>query len=157
MHIRRLSIKNIRAIREFEMRLDADECPGWHVILGDNGSGKSSVIRALAVVLMGAVSAHASRQDWASWLRAGEDAASIEILVGHHGGDAWTGQGNTSPHPITAHTDILCERDNGDRAGSATLRYGKGARAARTLWGAVTGGFLQPSGRIGDSLAGICR
>ena len=125
------------------MRFKPNECAGWHVILGDNGSGKSSVVRALAVVLMGAINAHASRQDWASWLRAGEDAASIDISVAHHDGDTWTGKGNTARRPFPAHAEIARDADNGNGNGgtSATLDYSKGGHAARTLWGGGFGWF----------------
>ena len=141
MHIRRLRIRNIRSIPEFEMHFRAEECAGWHVILGDNGSGKSSVVRALAVVLMGAVNAHASRQDWASWLRTGADAASIEVSLAHHGGDTWTGPGNTATQPFLAHAEIVRDAGTGNGAPSATLGYGKGRHAARTLWGHGSGWF----------------
>ena len=123
------------------MRFKPNECAGWHVILGDNGSGKSSVVRALAVVLMGAINAHASRQDWASWLRAGEDAASIDISVAHHDGDTWTGKGNTATRPFSAHAEIARDADNGNGGPSATLDYSKGGHAARTLWGGGFGWF----------------
>ncbi len=138
MHIRRLLIRNIRSIPEFEMQLRPDECAGWHVILGDNGSGKSSVVRALAIVLMGAVNAHASRQDWASWLRAGEDAASINVTLAHHFGDTWTGKGNTATQSFSARAEIV--RDAGNGTPSATLRY-VGRHAERTVWGHGPGWF----------------
>ena len=141
MHIRRLAIRNVRSIPQFEMRFGSDECAGWHVILGDNGSGKSSVVRALAVVLMGAVNAHASRQNWASWLRAGEGAASIDVSLTHHDGDTWTGRGNTATRPFLARAEIVRDADNGNGASSATLGYGKSGHAPRTLWGHGPGWF----------------
>lgn len=141
MHIRRLNIRNVRSISELEIQFEAEECAGWHVVLGDNGSGKSSVVRALAVVLMGAVNAHASRQDWANWLRDGEDEASIDILLAHHDGDSWTGKGNTAKHPFSARAKIVRNAGNGNGVPSATLGYGKGRHAARTLWGGGAGWF----------------
>ena len=141
MHIQRLQIRNVRSIPEFEIRFKPNECAGWHVILGDNGSGKSSVVRALAVVLMGAVNAHASRQDWARWVRSGEETASIDILVAHHGGDTWTGRGNRATQPFPAHAEIVRDADNGNGTPSATLGYGRHRHAARTLWGHGSGWF----------------
>lgn len=141
MHIRRLQIRNVRSIPEFEIQFKAEECAGWHVILGDNGSGKSSVVRALAVVLMGAVNAHASRQDWANWLRAGEDEASVEVAVAHHDGDSWTGKGRTAKKPFLARAEVTRDDGNGNGPPSATLDYGKGKHAARTLWGHGSGWF----------------
>ena len=61
MHVQRLTIENMRSIREFELVLKRKETAGWHVILGDNGSGKSTIVRALALALMGQSNAHAAR------------------------------------------------------------------------------------------------
>lgn len=69
MYLTRFSIENIRAIRELEWEIPLERAPGWHVILGDNGSGKSSVLRAIALALIGAREASALRLDWSSWLR----------------------------------------------------------------------------------------
>ena len=92
--------------------------------------GTASVVRALAVVLMGA--ANASRQDWASWVRGGEDTASIDVTLAHHDGDAWTGKGNTG-------TRALKFRDGWERGGPATL-------GCRGRSGAVATGGSQPPG-----------
>ena len=63
MQIRRLRIQDIRSILNLEIDIPKPYA-GWHVILGDNGSGKSSIIRALALALMGPEDAAAARQDW---------------------------------------------------------------------------------------------
>ena len=47
MYIQRASIRNIRSISELEWSPDTGMEPGWHVVLGDNGSGKSSFLRSL--------------------------------------------------------------------------------------------------------------
>ena len=141
MHLRQLNIRNVRSIREFDIRFKAEECAGWHVILGDNGSGKSSVVRALAVVLMGAVNAYASRQDWTTWLRDGENAASIDVSLAQHDGDSWTGKGNTTKTSFPAHAEIVRNAGNGNGAPSATLGYETDGQAARTLWGGGAGWF----------------
>lgn len=84
MYVRQLSIKNIRSIKQFEMKFDAAARAGWHVVLGSNGAGKSSVIRSLALVLAGPKEALALRQDWRTWARSGTTDGSIsaEIEVG---------------------------------------------------------------------------
>jgi DNA repair exonuclease SbcCD ATPase subunit len=47
MYINHLKVKNIRSITEFDMRFDNPA--GWHVLIGDNGAGKTTVIRAIAL------------------------------------------------------------------------------------------------------------
>lgn len=77
MHVERLTVKNIRSIDRLDLQLGPGEQAGWHVLLGDNGSGKTTVVRALAIALVGEANAHASRQDWSRWLSAGKDRAEI--------------------------------------------------------------------------------
>jgi predicted ATPase len=81
MHLTKLAITNVRSITNFTLELKAEEAPGWHVILGDNGAGKSSVIRSLALIFSGGPSVSATRQDWQAWLRAGESRGSVEATI----------------------------------------------------------------------------
>lgn len=41
MHIQKATIKNIRSIESLE--LNFSQAAGWHVLIGDNGAGKSSI------------------------------------------------------------------------------------------------------------------
>jgi len=69
MYLRRFTIRNIRSIKEIEMEFSRGQESGWHVILGSNGSGKSSVVRSFALMMMGEKEAYASRQDFSRWMR----------------------------------------------------------------------------------------
>jgi hypothetical protein len=71
MYLTRFVIENIRAIQRMEWQVPLQRAPGWHVILGDNGSGKSSVLRSIALGFVGTKEAMALRLDWTSWLRGG--------------------------------------------------------------------------------------
>ncbi|HYO73308.1 MAG TPA: AAA family ATPase [Archangium sp.] len=79
MYLTRFHIENIRAIRELTWEVPLKSAPGWHVILGDNGSGKSSVLRSLALGFVGVIDARALRQNWSQWLRVGERLGRIEL------------------------------------------------------------------------------
>jgi predicted ATP-dependent endonuclease of OLD family len=81
MYIKRISIKNIRAIYELEWELDDKELAGWHVLIGDNGSGKSTLLRAISLALIGPDNARALRQNWDDWLTRGQDVGQIELTV----------------------------------------------------------------------------
>lgn len=81
MYITSLSIKNIRSISEFKYEVGQSECPGWHVILGDNGSGKSSLIKSLAIIFAGGPKVSAARQIWDEWLAQDTTSAEIEALI----------------------------------------------------------------------------
>ncbi|OJT18778.1 hypothetical protein BO221_39290 [Archangium sp. Cb G35] len=78
MYLTRFHIENIRAIRELTWEVPLKSAPGWHVILGDNGSGKSSVLRSLSLAFVGAPDALALQSDWSSWLR-GDQMGEVRL------------------------------------------------------------------------------
>jgi hypothetical protein len=86
VHLRRLHIENLRSIRELEWTFDAGLEPGWHVVLGNNGSGKSSVLRAIVLGLLTSRDAEALRQDTGRWVRRGAEKFEIglEMSDGFH-------------------------------------------------------------------------
>lgn len=54
MLLRQIQIRNVRSIRSLDWEL-AESRPGagWHVVVGDNGSGKSTFLRSAALALIG--------------------------------------------------------------------------------------------------------
>lgn len=82
MYLRKVALMNIRSIDALEWEPpSAPTLAGWHVIIGDNGAGKSSVLRAIALALVGQREALALRQNWNEWLRWNETFGSIELAV----------------------------------------------------------------------------
>jgi len=82
MYLREIEITNIRALQHVKWRLpDEHKGPGWHVILGDNGSGKSSFLQAVALALIGPAEAPALRQEFGTWLTLGQSKASIRLEI----------------------------------------------------------------------------
>lgn len=90
MHVTRASIRNIRSIETLTWDLGAyalrEDLSGWHVILGDNGSGKSSLLRAIALALTGPHDAPALRYDWNAWLRQRCDRGEVCLGIEAHAG-----------------------------------------------------------------------
>ena len=85
------TIENIRSIRQLDIDLRGEESSaGWHVLLGDNGAGKSTVVRALALALMGEPDAYATREDWSRWINSGSESGRIVVELGTHERDEWT-------------------------------------------------------------------
>lgn len=142
MHIRRLRIENIRSVRNFDLDLNGDEdAAGWHVLLGDNGSGKSTIVRALALALMGQQNALATRQDWSRWLVAGCPRGRIRLQLREHECDHWSGRGRTGGRPIALTTTIEAESGRRARNGSLTKIACGGTHGDRTVWGTGNGWF----------------
>ena len=79
MYIKKLSIKNIRSIDHFEMEFE--EPAGWHVIIGDNGSGKSSIVRAISMALIGPVEVQVLPLLLIDWIRKGASKSEISMKI----------------------------------------------------------------------------
>ncbi|MYJ95734.1 MAG: AAA family ATPase [Proteobacteria bacterium] len=141
MHVQRLTITKLRSKPKLEHYLTRVEGAGWHVILGDNGSGKSTVVRALALALMGQASAHATRQEWARWLRQGRDVGYVSVSVTQHEEDRWIGPGRRSASPIFSRAYIRADVEGGKQNERPAKIKFLNRHAKRTIWGNGFGWF----------------
>ncbi|MFM7156068.1 MAG: AAA family ATPase [Bacteroidota bacterium] len=81
MYISKIDIRNIRSLKEFTMEFPKGNEAGWHVLIGDNGSGKSSIVRCIAAALIGPNEIGALRQYWDEWLSQGADTGGVELAI----------------------------------------------------------------------------
>jgi uncharacterized protein (TIGR02646 family) len=77
--VRRVTIRNFRAIKHLELDFTAD-FGGWTMLLGENGDGKTSVLQALAVVLMDAP--QRGKLDARQFLEHHATSGSVEVEFG---------------------------------------------------------------------------
>lgn len=78
MFLRELSIRDVRSVRALD--LDFSAAGGsrkWTFFIGTNGVGKSTILRSIALLLAGSDALPELLGDVDSWVRHGEDAASI--------------------------------------------------------------------------------
>lgn len=80
MYIKKVVIEKIRSIDHLEMDF-GDVLAGWHVIIGDNGAGKSSVIRSIAATLIGPEQIGGVLPIWSEWLNDKSNTAKIELQI----------------------------------------------------------------------------
>lgn len=80
MYIQKLTIENIRALERFEMTFPENPA-GWHVIVGDNGAGKSTVIRAISLGLIGPNEVRSANSDFSEWLHKDAEMGSVELAI----------------------------------------------------------------------------
>jgi energy-coupling factor transporter ATP-binding protein EcfA2 len=86
MYIKRIEIRNIRSIEHFEMHFADGKEAGWHVLIGENGSGKSTIVRATALGLLDYADISAAGQVWDDWLntRIGiDEIGSIDLGIAY--------------------------------------------------------------------------
>ncbi|HEX8492774.1 MAG TPA: AAA family ATPase [Pyrinomonadaceae bacterium] len=79
MFLQKLVLKNVRSIEELELPfLDADgNTRKWTMLLGENGCGKSTVLRAIALLMAGSESLPELLDNPDSWIRLGKDECLI--------------------------------------------------------------------------------
>jgi len=111
------------------------------VILGDNGSGKSSVLRAIALALLGPSEARALRQDWNDWLRFGETRGSVGLQLDFDRTlDKFAGKGR-KPELYYLPVKLSFRRPEGN-SGAVKLTGSKLAfNPGRHVWGEGAGWF----------------
>ena len=140
MHVRKLQIRDIRSIETLDVDIREPRA-GWHVILGDNGSGKSSVVRALALGLVGPANALATRQAWLDWIRHGAAAGRVRVeLAQDPKFDKWTGRGRQAKGTLRLDVEIEAPRGGSVKGAVSALRM-RGSSAERSVWGEGTGWF----------------
>lgn len=81
MYIRKIEIKNIRSIEHFEMTFPEGKEAGWHVLIGDNGSGKSTIVRSAALAMLSPNDFAATREDWRNWLKRDSKIGDITLKI----------------------------------------------------------------------------
>lgn len=89
MFLKRLTLRNVRSIRALDLGFSTgEENRRWTYILGENGAGKSSVLKAIGLVMAGADALYELVGEPDDWIRLGETEAAIEVefapLSGEH-------------------------------------------------------------------------
>lgn len=80
MFLRHLRIKNLRSIHELDLPFEAGgDGRKWTYLLGENGTGKSSVLRSLGLAFAGSDAAAELVGNPDDWIRLGAKTAQIEV------------------------------------------------------------------------------
>lgn len=134
MYINKISIKNIRSISSFEMTFESPA--GWHVIIGDNGAGKSTIVRAISLGIIGPNDSKALRLNLNDWVRRDSDEpGSINLLVQKNEQDSKVGQSRPRTKPFEATITLKRKENNG-----YVLEGNKGA-PLENIWSNAYGWF----------------
>jgi hypothetical protein len=140
MYLRKIQITNVRSIETLTLRFGTEELAGWHVILGANGAGKSSVVRCIALALAGPREAAALRQNWSNWLRTGSTSATIQVQVVPGSDDIFTGIGRRAQEVNIELEFRPIESAIGGPRVELVAGTGK-VTADRSVWGTNAGWF----------------
>ncbi len=78
MHLQSVHIQNIKSIQDFRMDFP-EPGSGWHVVIGDNGAGKTGLLQAIAACLCGPGRFPAFRFGAQRLLRKGCEEGSVSV------------------------------------------------------------------------------
>jgi hypothetical protein len=153
MYIERVVLKNIKGFQQadldfrpdltglFDHRPEDAEFAGWAVITGDNGSGKTAFLRAVALALLGPDQARGIVQDLRGWITEGRKTGSISAeLRPHHERDT-TEKGGYPVKSLWAEVEIRPDDATGSIS-SADVFKKKKRGAANGPWSPATHGWL---------------
>lgn len=89
MFLKHLKLENIRSLEALEIDFcdDDGKIRTWTTILGDNGIGKSTILRSIALVLAGSAALPALIGDPDTWIRNGKGTAVIEAVLANKEGE----------------------------------------------------------------------
>jgi predicted ATPase len=78
MYIKRLHIQNVKSITDFQVEFENPA--GWHVLIGDNGAGKSTIIKCIALAMMDSADARGIvDEDFSLWVRHGQKEGTVDV------------------------------------------------------------------------------
>ncbi|WP_163782786.1 AAA family ATPase [Myxococcus vastator] len=147
MYLKQVTIENVRSLAGLSWEPEpAPTLAGWHVIIGDNGAGKSSVLRAIALAMVGPSEAIALRQDWNEWLRWGSESGAIRLTLRRD--KEWDdyAESGKSPKTVDLQAELMLLR-HGTNAEHVQLSAGGiGRDPHRTVWGEGQGWFCASYG-----------
>lgn len=139
MYIKKATIINIRNIKHLE--IDFPKPAGWHVFIGDNGAGKSTILRAFALAIIGPAESNALRLQLKNFIHHDEQEGSVELNIERdHELDRYTTTSRPLNRPFDAGIKINVEGENGRSSGKISpLREYRHAK--RYIWGGKEGWF----------------
>ena len=112
MYLRKLAITNFRSLKNFSWSLAAGEEAGWHVFLGPNGCGKSSVLKAVALAIGGNSAFFGLRLPVDQFLRRGAASTTINLeLSWSSRWDTWKGAATGLKKPLIALKVMLSSKN----------------------------------------------
>ncbi len=137
MYIKKASLQNIRSISHFEMTFE--QPAGWHVLIGDNGAGKSSVVRAFALALVGPKEALGLRSAWQEWLKNDKKEGTIKLEIEPSKEDKLTGSGRRGGLKIISN-ELVFKRINDNNVEFSEKNSSK-QDSSKYNWGTGSGWF----------------
>ena len=146
MYIDKITLKNIRGFKnlEFDLCRGDDKYAGWTVFTGDNGAGKSSLLKAIAVALTGRDVARSLQPSFHRWIYEGAESQESKIelmIVPEKGTDDFSEKGQTAYKKFPA-TVVLKANEKDTSIELPSAAGNKKSLAQRGPWSAYSHGWF---------------
>jgi hypothetical protein len=106
MYVRRVQISNIRGFGASTEGVDLDLArpdgtfQGWTVIAGRNGTGKTTLLRAIALSILGPMAARTLQESFAGWIHTSKEEAEVRTEIDYVVSDRFVGAGKIPAPPF---------------------------------------------------------
>ena len=144
MYISRVTVENIRGFRQLDFDLEhgagTGAYAGWTVFTGDNGCGKTALLKAIALALNGPNFARALQPSFQGWIRKGASAGTMSVRLISGEEDGWKGAGKTSQR-VLAGIEVSAESGEGSEPTLKPMKT-KGKGPTRGPWAENAGGWF---------------
>lgn len=146
MYIRRVVFDNIFGFKDAEVSFapsgsGASSYPGWSVATGDNGAGKTALLRAITIALLGPEQARGLVPDFGGWVTAGASEGRISVEVIPDNDYDKTHKGGYPPKALWAEIAIIRETGLWDIRPTDVYRNKKKGAMNGPWWPTTPGWF----------------
>jgi predicted ATP-binding protein involved in virulence len=102
MYIRKIEIENVRGFEKVELDLDrgGGTFAGWTVIAGRNGTGKSTLLRALALSVIGPMASAQLYGSFTGWVKRKAAFAEVRTQLDYAASDRFVDSGGMPAPPF---------------------------------------------------------
>lgn len=86
MYVERVALKNIKGFAEVDLDFSGTDGrhAGWAVVTGDNGSGKTALIKSICMAVLGPDDSRVLLTDLRGWVTEGQKTGSVSVEVKPH-------------------------------------------------------------------------
>jgi len=143
MYVKRVVLESIRGFERIDFKFDRpdERYRGWWVITGDNASGKTALLKAIAMALIGPDVIRSLQPSFQGWIRQGDQKAvvAVEIVAGER--DRFT-QGRPYEQPFWSEMNLLNINGPEIKLGVGNEYKGKGKGPTHGPWAENTSGWF---------------
>jgi len=142
--IRRVVINNIKGFERVDLDFapDGKNYAGWCVVTGDNGSGKTALLKAIALAILGPEQRRGLIPDLSGWVTQGHENGTISVeVLPDHDYDKTARGGFPSQSTFWAEVEVRQDDAGAWEAVSADIFRQKKKSAVNGPWAEATPGW----------------